>query len=161
MNISPSDMLWAIINFLILVAVLNKFLYKPLLGLLENRKKEIQEKYDQAEAAKSDAGQMKEEYAREMQTARQQAQDILEKATRLGEATKDEIVKQARDESAKITQKAKEAIRQEKDQAISQLREEVATLAIMAAGKVIDKSMKKEDHEKLIQEFIKEVGDAS
>jgi F-type H+-transporting ATPase subunit b len=161
MEIHIPDMIWAIINFLVLVAILNKFLYKPLLGHLEARKQEIQNKYDEAEAARAQAQQMKEEYMKEMQNAKREAQEIIAKATKLGEDTRTEIITEAREEAAKLSKKAQEEIRLAKEKAKAELRDEVAALAILAAGKIIDKNLMQEDHEKMVRDFLNEVGDAS
>ncbi len=161
MEIHVPDLVWSIINFFILVAILTKFLYKPLLGLLDKRKLEIEQNLEQAETAKTESIQAKEEYLKLIQNSRQEAQGIIDRAVKVGEETKDGIIKQAREESEKITKRAQDAIHFEKEQALAQLRDEVSTLVVMAAGKVIDKSIEKEDHEKMIREFIQEVGDVS
>ncbi len=161
MEIHIPDIVWAIINFFVLVAILNKFLYKPLLGMLDARKKDIQDKHEQAETARQEAQAIKEEYLKEMQNAKREAQDIITKAAKLGDDTKNEIIAEARESATKLTKKAQEEIRLEKEKAKNELRDEVASLAIMAAGKVLDRTINREDHDKLIREFVNEVGDAS
>ncbi|MDX9871691.1 MAG: F0F1 ATP synthase subunit B [Clostridia bacterium] len=161
MSVNPHDLIWAIVNFLILVAILNKFLYKPILGMLDTRKQEIKNRLDEAEGARADAVQLKEEYAKEMQNARLEAQEIIVKATKLAEESKSGIVAEARQESEKVLKKAQEEIRLEKEKAKVELRNEVAALAVMAAGRVIEKTIKPEDHEQMIRQFVQEVGDAS
>ena len=161
MNINIPDMIWAIINFLVLVAILNKFLYKPLLGMLETRKEEIKHRYDEAETARSDALKMKEEYNQEMQNARREAQEIITKATKLAEDSKTMIISEAQDESSKMIKKAQEEIRLEKEKAKADLRNEVASLAVLAAGRILDRTLQQEDHEKMVRQFVHEVGDVS
>lgn len=161
MEIHIQDMIYAIINFLVLVAILNKFLYKPILGMLDVRKQEIVNKYDQAEKARGEALAMKDEYAREMQNVKREAQEIIVKASKLAEDTGASLISEAREESAKLMKKAQAEIRLEKEKAKAELRDEVASLAVMAAGKVLDKTMKVEDHQKLIHDFVNEVGDVS
>lgn len=161
MNVSIHDMLWAIVNFLILVAILNKFLYKPLLGMLDARKQEIKNQLDEAANARNEAMKIKEDYTKEMQNARQEAQEIISKATKLAEDSKSGIIQEARAESEKVLKKAQEEIFLEKEKAKADLRNEVATLAVLAAGRVLDRTIQAEDHEKMIREFVQEVGDAS
>lgn len=161
MSINYSDMIWAIINFLVLLLILNKFLYKPLMTMMDSRKDQIKQDLDNAEKAKQDAQKMKEEYTAQMAQAKKDAQQIIEKATKIGEETRESILNQARQESAKMTEKAQEIIRLEKEEALNQLRDEVSSLVVLAAGKVIDKTIDKDAHEKLIHDFIEEVGDAS
>lgn len=161
MNIQIPDMVWAIINFLILVAVLNKFLYRPLLGMLDARKQEIKNQLEQADNARQEALQIKEEYTREMQNAREEAQEIIGKATRLAEESKGTILQEARIEAEKVMQKAQEEIRLEKEKAKAELRNEVASLAVLAAGRVLEKTIQPEDHVQMIRQFVQEVGDVS
>jgi len=161
MNIHVPEMIWAIINFLVLVAILNKFLYKPLLGMLEARKQQIKNQLAEAEAARDEAARIKEEYTKEMQNARQEAQEIISKATRLAEESKAGIIQEARDEAARLMKKAQAEISLEKEKAKAELRNEVATLAVMAAGKILERTLEPQDHEKMIREFVQEVGDAS
>lgn len=161
MGISVADMIWAIINFLILLAILNKFLYKPLLKMMDDRKSEIKRDLDSAAQANAEALKAKEEYLKQIEQAKEEAQRIMEKATKMGEETSEALISQAREETSKMTEKAREMIRLEKEEALNQLRDEVSTLVVMAAGKVIDKTIDQEAHEKLIREFIAEVGDAS
>lgn len=161
MSVNIHDMIWAIINFVILVAILNKFLYKPILGMLDARKQDIKNQIDEASNARNEAVQVKEEYTREMQNARQEAQEIISKATKLAEESKSGILQEARAESEKVLKKAQEEIRLEKEKAKAELRNEVATLAVMAAGRVLERTIQREDHEQMIRQFVQEVGDAS
>ncbi|MDK2822300.1 MAG: F-type H+-transporting ATPase subunit b [Clostridia bacterium] len=159
MSIHLPDMVWAIINFLILVAILNKFLYKPVTKMLDERKKEVVSNLDRAEAAKLEAEKLKDEYASHLQNARKEAQEIIAKANKLGEETKNEIVAQAKSEAEKISAKAQEEIKLEKNKALAELRDEVASLAIMAAEKIISKNIDNKDQEKMVKDFVKEVGE--
>ena len=114
MSIHVDTMILAIINFLVLVVILNKFLYKPITNILDERKKEVMRNLDSAEAAKKEAEKAKEEYLKQLENARKEANEIISKATKLGEETKNEIISEARNEAAKISAKAQEEIRLEK-----------------------------------------------
>ncbi|MHB8157028.1 MAG: F0F1 ATP synthase subunit B [Desulfocucumaceae bacterium] len=161
MSININDMIWAIINFVVLVAILNKFLYKPILGMLEARKQDIKNQLAQASDARNEALQVKEEYTREMQNARQEAQDLIGKASKLAEESKVGILQEARTQSEKVLKKAQEEINLEKEKAKAELRNEVASLAVMAAGRVLGRTINPADHEKMISQFVQEVGDVS
>lgn len=150
---------WQLVNFLILLFILKKFAYKPILGMLDERKKSIEDAINNAEAAKAEAANLRKEYESRLAEAKQEAQDIIAKATKLGEEMKNDIVANAQAEATKAIQRAQEEISREKDQAIAALRDEVATLAVMAAGKVLGKTISVEDHKKLVNEFVTEVGD--
>lgn len=159
MSIHIPDIVWAIINFLILVAILNKFLYKPVTKMLDERKNEVVSNLNKAEESKQEAEKLKDEYAEHLKNARSEAQEIITKANKLGEETKNEIVAQARAEAEKVSAKAQEEIRLEKTKALSELRDEVASLAVLAAGKIITKNIDIKDQEQMVQDFVKEVGE--
>lgn len=160
MEISISTVIFAVINFFVLLFILKKFLYGPILGMLDKRKEEVVNNLSQAEAAKVEAQKLKDEYAAQIKNAKNEAQEIINKATQIGEKTKSDIVTEARDEAAKVSAKAQEEIKREKTQALNELRSEVANLAVLAAGKIIGKSIDVKDHEKMVNNFVKEVGEA-
>lgn len=159
MSIHIPDIVWAIINFLILVAILNKFLYKPVTKMLDERKEEVVNNLNKAEQAKEEAEKLKEDYALRIKNAKTEAQEIIARANKLGEETKNEIVTQAKAEAEKVSVKAQEEIRLEKTKALAELRDEVATLAVLAAGKILGKNIELRDHEKMVKDFVKEVGE--
>lgn len=160
MEIHVSTLVISMINFLVLVFILRKFLYGPICGILETRKEEVIDNLNQAEAAKVEAQKLKEEYALQIKDAKNEAQEIINRATQIGEQTKTDIVAEAREEAAKLTQKAQEEINREKSQALNELRSEVANLAVLAAGKIVGKSIDVKDHEAMVNNFVKEVGEA-
>ena len=151
--------MWQIANFLVLMFLLKKFAYKPVLNMLDERRKSIEDAINNAETAKTEAEKMRKQYEAHLAEAKQEAQDIIAKATKLGEEMKNEIVANAQSEATKAIQRAQDEISREKDQAIAALRDEVAVLAVMAAGKIIGKAIAVEDHQKLVNEFVAEAGD--
>ena len=151
--------LWTIVNFLILLFILKKLLYKPLLQMLDERKNSIEVAINNAETAKIEAEKLRKDYETRLAEARQEAQDVIAKATKIGEEMKQEIVTSAQNEANKAIQRAQEEISRERDLAVAVLRDEVATLAVLAAGKIIGKTITVEDHAKMVKEFVEEVGD--
>lgn len=160
MSIEPSTLIFALINFFILLFCLKKFLYKPLFNMLDERASNIAKNVDEAEKAREEANALKAEYEDSLKEAQTKAQEIIQNANKLGEETRAEIVAKAREEAARAADKAREEINREKEQALKDLRAEVADLAVDAAGKIIGRNVTVADHENLVNEFIKEVGDA-
>lgn len=158
MSIDLNTMIWSIINFLVLLAILYKFLYKPLLGVLDKRKEEIANNLSHAEASRKDAEAMFADYKNQLADASTEAQEIIAKASKAAEEAKNQLMAQARDEAVAITKKAQEDIKREKEQAMKEVRDEIAGLAVLAAGKVLEKSLTKDDHEKMINDFVAQVG---
>lgn len=150
----------AVLNFLVLLFLLKKFLYKPVFNMLDAREAEIAGNLDAAAQANNDAQAMKEQYENEMRAAQTRVQEIIQDATKVGEDTRAEIVSKAKEEATMATERAKAEISREKDQALRELRNEVADLAIDVAEKVVGRTVNVADHQHMVEEFIKEVGDA-
>lgn len=160
MSIFPyiPEVVWAIINFLVLFLILKKFLFGPILGMMEQRRKEIAENLTKADEAQREAEKLRQEYLDQMAAARKEAQDIINQANKAGDSARAELLEEARAQASSLLSKAQETIQREKDKALAELREEVASLAILAASKVIDKTLTMDDHGRLVKDFVDEVG---
>lgn len=148
-----------IINFLILVVILTKVAYKPLMKALEERKERIAASIEQADRERNEAEQLKRDYQQQLAMARTEAQNIVEKATRLAEQTREEIVSAARAEHAKLLKEAQAEIARERQRALSELRSEVVALSMAAASKIIEKNMDTETNSELVANFIAKLDD--
>lgn len=146
-----------IINFLILVAILAKIFYKPLMQAMADRQNRIATSLETADKERLAAEQLKREYQEQLAQARNQAQAIVEKATKLAEQTKDEIVQQARAEHARLLKETQEEIARERERAVAEFRNEVVLLSIAAATKIIGKNVDADVNAKLVTDFIDEL----
>ena len=158
MSIDLNTLIWSIINFFVLLAILYKFLYKPILGMIDSRKEEVANNLSHADASRKEAEDMFADYKRQLSEATSEAAEILTKANKAAEEAKNALISQARDEAAAISVKAQQEIGREKEKALKEVRDEIAGLAVLAAGKVLEKSITKEDHEKLVNDFVSQVG---
>lgn len=158
MSINVHELIWAIINFLVLLALLYKFLYGPMLRMLDERRSEVTGNLERAETTRKEAEALLDRYRQEVNQARQEAQAIVDQANALGEKTREQMVSQAKSEAAAILEKARQEIQREKTAALAELRDEVSTLAILVAGKVINRSLRPEDHRQAVDQFVQEVG---
>ncbi|MDR3592256.1 MAG: F0F1 ATP synthase subunit B [Negativicutes bacterium] len=143
-----------IINFLILVAILTKVAYKPLMKALADRQARIAESLETADKERAAAEQLKREYQEQLAQARTQAQAIVDKATKLAEQTRDEIMQEARTEHARLLKEAREEIAREQQRAIAELKNEVVSLSIAAATKIIGHNIDAAANAKLVTDFI-------
>lgn len=139
-----------ILNFLILLAILAKFAYKPLLNVMEERRNRIANDLDSAEKTRLEAENLKAEYTQQLADARQQATEIVEKANKIAQNLHDEMVEQARVEKEEMMASAKERIEQEKQQAMLDIRSEVIALSTMIAGKIVDQKLNSAEDQKLV-----------
>lgn len=148
-----------IVNFLILVAILAKFAYKPLMQGLADRQQKIADNIDAAERERREVEQLKIEYKQQLVDARAKAQKIVETAEKLAEENKEEILKAARAESAHILQKAQEEVIRERELALTQLRSEVVALSMAAATKIVKEKMDTELNASIVSDFIEKLDD--
>lgn len=151
--------MWAAVNFFVLLAILYKFAYGPIFKMLDDRKFTIESSLQQAEEVRVEIERMKLETQQNLLDARKEAQDIVTRAQKIAEETKAEVVAKAREEAIAEKNRAIVDIENARDKAVNELRDTAATLAIMAAEKVLGKVITVEDHQKMVKDFVNEVGD--
>lgn len=143
-----------IINFLILVFILKKLAYKPLMEMMEARQASIADDLATAEKDRQDAADLKREYQTQLTAARAEAQAIVDKAMKQAEKNKEEIIEEARVEHARLLKAAQEEISRERELALAELRAEVVGLSMAAAAKIIEKNLDAETNSKLVSDFM-------
>lgn len=148
-----------LLSFLLLVYILRRFAWNPLINMMEARRQQIEDDINQAKAERLQAEQIKREYQEEMRKARQEAQEIIARATKISEERAEEILASARAEAEKIKQTALADIERERDLAIAQVQAQVATLSVAVAEKIIRKNLDMTGQEEIIEQFIQEVGE--
>ena len=148
-------------NLLILFLLMRKFLFKPVKTILDKREAEINEAYDEAGKAKSEAENMREEYNARMASAREEAGEIVKNATAVAQTRETEIIADAQAKATFMLQKADADIAQEKKKAVNEIKDDISDMAVDIASKIIEREIDPKDHEKLIEEFIDTMGDAS
>ena len=142
-----------ILNFLVLLAILAKFAYKPLLKAMDDRRNRIINDLDSAEQTRLDAEALKEQYAEQLAGARQEATEIVNKANQIAQNLHDELVEQARVEQEALLANAKERIEQEKQQALLDIRSEVIKLSTLIAGKIVNQKLNSEKDQKMVADI--------
>lgn len=143
-----------IINFGVLLLILRIFLYPPLMRVLDERKRRIEEGLQRAEEAAEEAQASEGEARRIMEEARSEARDTVARSQETAQRLREELEQRARADADQIVTRAREEIALERDQAIEQLRGEFADLAITAAERVIGQSLDRDAHQRLIDEVI-------
>lgn len=153
----PGLFIWTIITFLVLVTLLAKFAWRPLLEALERRQAEIRKSLDDAQQARQALERAHEESADAIRNARGEADSIITRTRADAERLKEELKQQARTEAAGIVQTAQRQIQVETERARQQLRQEAIDLSVMIASKIISRSVSKEDNQRLIDETIRQI----
>ena len=153
----PGLFIWTIATFLVLLFLLSKFAWRPLLQALENRQQMIQKSLSDAEQAKQELEQVQQESNRIVAKARADA-DAIVAATRADAATlQEELREQARAEADGIIKNAERQIQQQTDRSLAQIREEAVDLSLMIASKLIQRNLSKEDNDALIDRALQQI----
>ena len=154
LGLNLKEIIFVIINFLILVGVLGKFLYQPFLGAIEARKQNIKDAYDKAaiESRRADAKMAK--YERRIANAEDEVRDIIRDGKKRADKQAQQIIDEANQKASDIVKRAEEAAELEKARAMDELRQEIVDMVIMAAEQVIEHEIEKEGHEAIIDEVI-------
>jgi F-type H+-transporting ATPase subunit b len=145
-----------LVNFFLLLVVLRLFLYRPILDMLDRRSQRIREGMQAAEQSKEQAAQAEQEVAAQLTEARSQGQALLAQAQESANRVQEEARAQARREAETLLERARSEIQLERDQAIAELRAQFADLTVSAAEKVINQSLDRQAHRRLIEEVLAE-----
>mgnify|MGYP002682949766 CR=1 FL=1 len=156
-EVSPGLFLWSALTFIILILLLWKVAYKPLMAMQKKRQAEIHDAIEGAERVKEEARMLLAEYKQQLADARVEAEEILERARRVGESTKAELVNEAKAQADRTLEKAREQIERETRQALADIKLQVADLALAAAEKATSRSLTAEEDVRLIREALAEV----
>jgi F-type H+-transporting ATPase subunit b len=153
-----SELIPALVSFLIILFVASKFVWPPITDMLDQRAVNIRESLERAEAAKVEAERLLEEYKHTMAEARKEAGTILQQAKQSAETTRAEAAAKAAAEYDELIAKAREAIEGEKRAAIADLQKSVADLSVAVAGKLIAGELTRDDQLKVIEKYVSEAG---
>lgn len=160
-QIPPTDwplQIWTLVTFLILLALLAKFAFKPIAQALDSRGQKIKQSIDDAEKSRADAKKLMEDYQKQIAEARTEAGKVIEEARQLGERVRKEVVEKANAEASAVAQRAQEEIVRQKEKGIQELKDTVAALSVQIASKVIEKEVNEATHRQLIDNLIKDLG---
>jgi F-type H+-transporting ATPase subunit b len=146
-----------IINFLLILYLLNRFVFRRVLALLDERQERIAKGLEDAESAARDRELARAEREAALDEARKEAAAMIARATKIAEDSRAEIVAAARAEAEKVAARATEEITAEKQRAIAELRSQVADLALDAAGRLVKAEMNAPTQRRLVEEFLAEV----
>jgi F-type H+-transporting ATPase subunit b len=156
-EINPGLMVWTVITFVVLLLVLSKFAWKPLLKSLQDREDNIRQALNQAEQARADAAELLKQNAANLARAEEEYQKIIREGKAFAEKLKDEVVAKAHSQAQREIQQAKLEIQRDVDAARQQLRTEIADLAVQAAGKILDESLDAPKHKKIVDNFLNQL----
>ena len=156
LGINLPVLLTQIVTFVILLGLLYMVAYKPIMRMLDERSGRIKESMEQAESVKEQSARAEEEVRKQLEKASQEGQERIARAVRAGEEVKQKAQDEAKQEAEALINRARTEIQRERDDAIGELRKEFADVTILAAGRVIDRSLDKKAHRELIDKVLEE-----
>ena len=159
LGVNPWTALFALANFLFLFFMLRKFLFKPVMKMIDDRQKEIDDLYKDAEDAKKDAQAKQQEYDRKLSAAQQTSEQLVREAVARGQSQEEEILRQANAQASAMMDKAADDIAREKKKAVNDAKDEISVIALSIAGKVVGRELNDADHARLVDGFIEELGE--
>jgi F-type H+-transporting ATPase subunit b len=153
----PGLFIWTIVTFLVLLALLAKFAWRPLLQALESRQEAIRKSLDDAQEAKKELERLQHESVQIIRQARVEAESIIVQSRTAAGQLREELKQKAKIEADGILKNAERQIQLETTRALQQIRHEAVDLSVMIASKLLKRNLTKEDNEKLIDEALQQV----
>ena len=158
LGINLPSLLAQLINFIILMGILYLVAYKPIMRMLDERAGRIRESMEQTEKIKQQAEDAEAEFKKQIAAASKQGQQVIDRAARTAEEIRQKARREAEVEAEALLTRARAEIRRGRDEVVDELRREFADITILAASKVIDRSLDKEAHRQVIDKVLKESG---
>ncbi len=151
--------LFVLLNTLAVFFVAKKFLFVPVKKMIDARQKEIDDMYTQAATAEENAKALESAYKEKLAVANEASERIVKEAVARGQSREEEIIRQANAEASAIMDKAAADIAMEKKKALNDAKDEISDIAVAIAEKVVGRELKKTDQDKMVNDFIDELGE--
>jgi len=156
-DINPGLTLWAAITFLVLLVVLSKFAWGPIVKMLDAREKTIHEAIESAKKERAEAEKLLASQKESLARATREAAELAKRNQQEVETLRQELTAKARKEAEELVSSARKQIIEEKLKAVSELKGMVADLAIDAAGKLIKASLDEKAQRQLVEDYLKQL----
>ena len=151
--------LFILLNTLVIFFVAKKFLFVPVMKIIETRQQEIDDMYTQAETSRENAEKLQNEYEEKLSQAAATSERLVKEATVRAQGREEEIIREANQRAEAIRAKASADIAQEKKKALNDAKDEISVIALAIAGKVVGRELDAEDQSRLVDSFIEELGE--
>jgi F-type H+-transporting ATPase subunit b len=156
LGINLPGFLWHTANFIVLIFLLSRILYKPIVGMLDERQRRIKESIEEAERVRAEAARADQEREALLGQTRREIQEMLTNATQMAERIQSDARRDAEEQSQRIIERAQQEAQAERAQSMVELRREVANLAVLAAERVISRNLDQQAQRQLVDEFLAE-----
>lgn len=159
LGVNPWTAAFTLANTLTLFFVAKKFLFRPVMKMIQERQQEIDDMYANAGNAKEQAKLLRAEYEQKLSQATQTSEQMVKEAVARGQSREEEIIRKANAQASAILNKASMDIAQEKKKAVNEAKNEITVIAMDIAGKVVGRTLTQQDREQLVDSFIEQLGD--
>ena len=156
---NPWTALFTLLNLVLTFLILKKFLFKPVNKMIDDRQKEIDDLYADANAAKEKAASMEADYTQRLSEAKDASAQIIAEATQEAHRRRDDIIIHAQTDADAIRNKARADIELERKKALNDVKDEISRIALDIAEKVVEKEMNASDHDRMVEDFLRRMGD--
>ncbi len=156
-EVNPGLMIWVVVTFIILLFILKKVAWKPILSALENREAVIRESLEKAEKANEEAQKVLEENKANIQKAEEESKKIINQSREYAEKLKEQMLQDSKEQAKKIVDEATAEIERKKEASFEELKTQVAEIAIQAAEKIMNANLDNEAQKKIADKFIGEI----
>lgn len=157
LDVNPGLMIWTVITFIVLLFVLKRVAWKPILTALDKRENDIKESLAQAEKAKDEAKQILEENQANLAKAEEESKKIIEQSRAYAESLKEQLMRESKEQAKKIVDEASSEIQRKKDAAFEELKGQIAEIAVGAAEKIIRESLDAQKSKQVIDKYLNDV----
>lgn len=158
-RLNLGDMIVVLVMFLILLTLVKKFAWGPVMDMMEKRENYVKSEIEEAEKSRLSAEKLAEEAELRLQDMRKEAQEMMENSTKLAAKQEQDIILAAKTEATRLKESARKDIQQEKDNAIQVLQDQVASLSVLIASKVIEKELSEDGQKELVDQYVKQLGE--
>ena len=157
LDLNPGLIIWTVVTFLLLLFVLKKLAWKPILKALADRENQIKDSHDKAEKARVDFEKLTEKNKASLAKAEEEAQKIIAQGREFAEKVKAQIVQESKIEAKKIIDNAAAAIERKQQESFNELKQQIAEIVVNSAEKIIRENLDKDKQLKLVDKYIKEI----
>lgn len=157
LDVNPGLMIWTVVTFIVLLLILKKVAWKPILSALDKRENDIKEALEQAEKAKDEAKKILDENQANLAKAEEESKKIIEQSLNYAESLKEQMIKDSKEQAKRIVDDASSEIQRKQDAAFTELKGQIAEIAINAAEKIIRESLDAQKSKQVIDKYLKEV----
>ena len=156
---NPWTALFTLLNLVLTFLILKKYLFKPVNKMIDDRQKEIDDIFADAEDARQKAETMRADYDRKLSEAKDASAQIIAEATQEAHRRRDDIIIHAQTDADAIRNKARADIELERKKALNDVKDEISRIALDIAEKVVEKEMNASDHDRMVEDFLRKMGD--